>query len=265
MKRAKIDFRNIPMTLLLTLTLAASPAIAQEEEENQEPATAEAQAETTEPTGETDAAAEDAQGEAAEPRVDLRSYALGVQLGQNVNNVYGNVEVDYEVLLKGLKDELAGERSVELADYEIAEYVEETRAELRGDMQALENLRESRKFLRENAQREDVTVLENGLQYIVINEGEGETPEPTDRVKVHYRGTLTDGTEFDSSLDGDPATFPVRGVIQGWQEALVLMKEGAKWELFIPPYLAYGQQGSGRAIGPNEALIFEVELLEIMD
>jgi len=120
-------------------------------------------------------------------------------------------------------------------------------------------------FLKENAKKEGVKTLPSGLQYKVIKEGEGKSPKATDTVSVHYRGTLLDGTEFDSSIKrGEPAEFPVNGVIKGWTEALQLMKQGAKWMLYIPANLAYGARGTpGGPIGPNETLIFEVELLKV--
>ena len=119
-------------------------------------------------------------------------------------------------------------------------------------------------FLANNAKKEDVTVTESGLQYEVIQSGEGRSPGRTDRVTVHYRGTLVDGREFDSSYKrGEPATFPLNRVIAGWTEGLQLMKEGDKWRLFIPSNLGYGQRGAGGMIGPNETLIFEVELLKV--
>ena len=120
-------------------------------------------------------------------------------------------------------------------------------------------------FLRYNATKEGVVTLPSGMQYRVMQEGTGASPGFRDRVTVHYRGTLVDGIEFDSSYahGGQPATFPVNRVIKGWTEALQLMQEGDKWELYIPSNLAYGEQGSGESIGPNETLIFEVELIKV--
>ncbi len=119
-------------------------------------------------------------------------------------------------------------------------------------------------FQAENAQREGVVTLPSGLQYEVLAEGDGATPGATDRVVTHYHGTLIDGTVFDSSVErGQPATFPVNGVIAGWTEALQLMQEGDKWRLVLPPELAYGERGAGQQIGPNATLVFEVELLEV--
>ncbi len=128
-----------------------------------------------------------------------------------------------------------------------------------------ENLQAGRAFLAAKADEDDVTVLPSGLMYKVISAGDGATPGAADRVTVHYRGTLIDGTAFDSSYDrGQPATFPVNGVIAGWVEALQLMSVGAKWELYIPSELAYGPHGAGGVIGPDCALVFEVELLDIV-
>jgi FKBP-type peptidyl-prolyl cis-trans isomerase len=129
---------------------------------------------------------------------------------------------------------------------------------------ARKNKEEGRAFLEENGKKKDVVTLPSGLQYRIIEEGKGNSPGPTSFVTVHYRGTNLDGTEFDSSYNrGEPAVFQTSGVISGWCEALQLMSEGAKWELFIPPDLAYGHNGMPPAIGPNATLIFKVELIAI--
>ena len=120
------------------------------------------------------------------------------------------------------------------------------------------------KFIMENKNKEGVVTLPSGLQYKVLQEGTGRTPTATDTVSTHYRGTLLDGREFDSSYKrNEPTEFPVNRVIKGWTEALQLMKEGSKWMLYIPPHLAYGERGAGGLIGPNETLIFEIELLKV--
>ena len=130
--------------------------------------------------------------------------------------------------------------------------------------QGQENQEQGETFLAENGKKEGVVSLPSGLQYKVVDEGTGETPAATDTVVTHYRGTLIDGKEFDSShRRGEPANFPVNRVIAGWTEALQLMQVGAKWELFIPPDLAYGERGAGREIGPHSTLIFEIELIGI--
>ena len=131
-------------------------------------------------------------------------------------------------------------------------------------MQAQKNLEEGEKFLEENKKKEEVVTLESGLQYIVIKEGKGEHPKMTDEVETHYHGTFINGKVFDSSYDrGKSISFPVGGVIPGWTEALMLMKPGSKWKLFIPSELAYGTRGAGGVIGPNTTLIFDVELISI--
>jgi FKBP-type peptidyl-prolyl cis-trans isomerase FklB len=129
---------------------------------------------------------------------------------------------------------------------------------------AWQNKKEGQAFLQENGKRADVVILPSGLQYRIIEEGSGASPGPTDSVTVHYRGTLIDGTEFDSSYSrGQPSTFQINGVIMGWYETLQMMCEGSKWELFVPSDLAYGTQGAGPGIGPNSTLIFEVELVAV--
>ena len=129
---------------------------------------------------------------------------------------------------------------------------------------AEKNKTEGEAFLAQNSKKEGVKTLPSGLQYKVIKEGTGKTPKADDTVVTNYRGTSIDGTEFDSSYKrGQPATFPVKGVIAGWTEALQLMKEGSKWELFIPSNLAYGERGAGNFIGPNAALVFEIELITV--
>jgi FKBP-type peptidyl-prolyl cis-trans isomerase FklB len=134
----------------------------------------------------------------------------------------------------------------------------------RRDTLAEENRKRGEAYLAENRRKPGVKTLDSGVQYKVIKEGSGKSPKPTDTVSVHYRGTLIDGTEFDSSYKhGGPATFPVKGVIPGWQQVLPLMKEGGKLEVAIPSAVAYGESGAGRAIGPNETLLFEIELIAV--
>lgn len=146
--------------------------------------------------------------------------------------------------------------------------MQEMMAEQEGQQEKAQELaKEGEKFRKENAEKDGVKVTDSGLQYEVLEEGDGDTkPSENSTVKAHYHGTLVDGTVFDSSIDrGEPVDFPVDGVIEGWQEALQLMSEGDKWRIVLPPELAYGEQGAGGEVGPNATLIFEVELLEVSD
>jgi len=195
------------------------------------------------------------------------SYSIGMDIGGNLKR--GSVEVDPDLLAKGLKDSYGGGKTIlteDQARQAIAEFQKTLMAKQAETMQKLseKNKADGEKFLAENAKKEGVKTLPSGLQYKEIKAGTGKTPKSTDTVTTHYKGTLIDGTEFDSSYKrGEPVSFPVSGVIAGWTEALQLMKEGAKWQLFVPPNLAYGERGAGREIGPNATLIFEVELISI--
>jgi FKBP-type peptidyl-prolyl cis-trans isomerase len=195
------------------------------------------------------------------------SYALGLEIGASLKQL--GAEIDMDVFARGVEDNLKGNEPL-LTPQQAAEIKQEffkklqaERAERNKDL-AEKNRKEGEKFLAENKKKDGVTTTASGLQYEVLTEGDGPTPKATDQVTVHYRGTLIDGTEFDSSYNrGEPVTFPVQGVIAGWTEALQLMKVGSKYRLFIPSNLAYGERGAGQVIGPNATLIFEVELLEI--
>ena len=195
------------------------------------------------------------------------SYSIGMDIGGNLKR--GAVEVDPDMLAKGLKDSYVGGKTLLTEDQarQVIEGFQKTLAAKKAEaMKKLseKNKADGEKFLAENAKKEGVKSLPSGLQYKEITPGNGKSPKATDSVTTHYKGTLIDGTEFDSSYKrGEPATFPVSGVISGWTEALQLMKEGAKWQLFIPPNLAYGERGAGRDIGPNATLIFEVELISV--
>ena len=208
---------------------------------------------------------------AAELKLDTSknriSYTIGVNIGQDFKAQ--DMDVDPDVLLMGLKDVLAG-KELQLTDEEMVQEVQNFQQEMQAKMvaemeeQATRNKAEGESFLAENAKQEGVVVTESGLQYKILEPGEGDAPGPADLATVHYRGTLIDGTQFDSSYDrGQPATFPVGGVIPGWTEALQLMKPGAKWQLFIPAELAYGDRGAGQDIGPNATLLFDVELISV--
>ena len=188
--------------------------------------------------------------------LDKVNYSLGYELGEDLRRL--NLEARPESLMRGVEDALSGARpAVKPSERREALGAIETR-------RATENLERSRAFLAENAGKDGVKTLPSGLQYREIQGGEGATPQASDRVSVNYRGRLIDGTEFDSSYRrGKPSTFQVRRVIPGWREALQLMREGAKWELYVPPELAYGERSPSRWIPPNSALIFEVELLSV--
>lgn len=198
---------------------------------------------------------------------DKLSYALGLNIGNSFKQQ--SIEIKPDIFLKGIKDAFAGGKQL-LSDDEIRETMVVLNKELaEKKAEAMKKLAEKNKedavtFFAENKKKEGVKTLASGLQYKIITEGKGKSPKATDTVTVHYRGTLIDGKEFDSSYRrGEPATFPVNGVISGWTEALQLMKVGSKWQLFLPSDLAYGEKGAGNLIGPNAALIFEVELISV--
>ncbi|MCR9234075.1 MULTISPECIES: FKBP-type peptidyl-prolyl cis-trans isomerase [Gimesia] len=195
------------------------------------------------------------------------SYGIGYNLGQNL--MRDNLDLDPQVLAKGIMDAMTKQKP-QMTEDEIRATLLAFQQQLQKDAQtkmqkeAEANVAKGKKFLADNAKKEGVKTTKSGLQYKVIKSGSGKTPKLTDEVTTHYRGTLIDGTEFDSSYKRkQPATFPVNRVIGGWTEALQLMKEGDKWQLFIPSDLAYGERGSGPDIGPNEVLIFDIELLKV--
>jgi FKBP-type peptidyl-prolyl cis-trans isomerase FklB len=198
---------------------------------------------------------------------DKAGYSIGANIGANLKR--DGVDVNVDAIVAGLKDSLAGanpqltpeeqQETLTLLQKAIHDKAVAARQEL-GEKAK----KEGEAFLAANKSKDGVRTLRSGLQYKVLVEGTGAQPKPTDKVTVQYRGALIDGTEFDSSYKhGAPATFGVNEVIPGWTEALPLMKTGAKWQLFIPASLAYGEHGAGRDIPPNAALIFEVELLNI--
>jgi len=198
---------------------------------------------------------------------DKVSYSMGLDIGRMLK--MQGVDVDLELVTRGLKDAYTGNQPL-LTDEEMQEVLTNFKKEFIAKQQELakqqgeKNKKEGEIFLETNKKKEGVQTLPSGLQYKVLKAGAGKKPTATDTVTVHYRGTLIDGKEFDSSYRrGKPATFPVNGVIPGWTEALQLMEEGAKWELFIPSNLAYGERSAGGDIGPNATLIFEVELISI--
>ena len=197
---------------------------------------------------------------------EKNSYSVGANWGNSLKKQ--EVDVDLEVLIRGLREAFVGQSA--LSDEQIRESMMALNKEIRAKQeekrkqQGEKNKQEGEKFLAENKTKPAVVALPSGLQYKVLTDGSGESPKPGDVVTVNYRGTLIDGTEFDSSYKrGQPATFPVNGVIKGWTEALQLMKQGAKYQLFIPANLAYGERAMGPDIGPNSTLIFDVELQDV--
>ncbi|MBW6459424.1 MAG: FKBP-type peptidyl-prolyl cis-trans isomerase [Bacteroidales bacterium] len=193
---------------------------------------------------------------------DSVSYSFGLLIGNNLK-VQNIEKINFDLLMQGLKNGYAENQDVirfEDANFIIQDYFTKKTSD-ESDM----NLKESISFLEENKTMEGVITLPSGLQYKELAAGNGESPQATDKVKVHYHGTFIDGEVFDSSKDrGEPIVFGVTQVIPGWTEALQLMKPGSRWMLYIPPGLAYGEQGAGGVIGPNQALVFEVELIEII-
>lgn len=195
------------------------------------------------------------------------SYTIGVQMGSQMAGIKDMINQD--ALFMGFRDSMQG-KDPQLTAEDMQTTMQGFQKTVMEKQQAKQseasskNTAEGDKFLAENKTKEGVKSTESGLQYMVITEGTGETPKATDTVITHYTGTLIDGKVFDSSYKrNSPATFPVNGVIKGWTEALQLMKVGSKWKLFIPSELAYGERGAGADIGPNQVLIFEIELLEI--
>jgi FKBP-type peptidyl-prolyl cis-trans isomerase FklB len=193
------------------------------------------------------------------------SYTIGLNIGRDF--VSQEVEIDTAALMAGVRDGLGGQKP-RLSDEEMLAEVKSFREAMMAKQEAKQkevaakNQTEGAAFLAKNAKEPGVVVRESGLQYKVLKEGTGPLPTADSIVSVHYRGTLLDGSEFDSSYErNEPLTLPVGGVIPGWTEALTLMKEGSKWQLYIPAALAYGEAGAPPAIGPNATLLFEVELL----
>lgn len=199
--------------------------------------------------------------------VEKVSYALGMDVGFSFQSL--PAEIDIDALIQGISDISKGE-TPQLNEQEFAAEMQQFQAQMQQKQQEMkaeaegQNKEAGDAYLAENKEREGVTVTESGLQYEVLVEGDGEIPTADKSVTVHYTGTLIDGTVFDSSVErGEPATFPVNGVIQGWIEALQLMAEGSKFRLVIPSNLAYGERGAGQQIGPHSTLVFEVELLSV--
>jgi FKBP-type peptidyl-prolyl cis-trans isomerase FklB len=194
---------------------------------------------------------------------DKASYSIGLNIGTNFKKQ--NVELNPDALLAGVKDALSGKKPA-LNEQEVREVMNTWSKELQEKQKAMadKNGADGKKFLDDNKKKEGVKTTASGLQYKVLKEGNGPQPKATDTVTVDYKGTLIDGTEFDSSYKrGQPTTFPLNGVIKGWTEGLQLMKTGGKYQFFIPSDLAYGPRAMGPDIAPNSTLIFEVELKNV--
>lgn len=213
------------------------------------------------------AAAAKSENSALPTQKDKFGYVIGLDIGNMLKKQY--IDINPNTLLLGLKAALNDEKML-LTESEQKEILTELQKTVQAkqtearNKQLEKNKKDGEEFLAKNKTTKGVVTLPSGLQYKVIAEGKGTSPAVTDTVTVNYQGTLIDGTEFDSSYKrGQPATFPVTGVIKGWTEALQLMKPNSKWELYIPPELAYGERGAGSNIGPNSTLIFNVELLSV--
>jgi FKBP-type peptidyl-prolyl cis-trans isomerase len=199
---------------------------------------------------------------------DKASYSIGVSIGKNLKDQ--KVEIQTDILVKGLLDAYTGAKT-QLTEKEMGDVLTQFQQEIMAKAQEEaakkggENKSKGEKFLEDNKNKPGVKTTPSGLQYTVISEGTGPKPTASSTVKVHYTGKLIDGTTFDSSVDrGEPIEFPLNGVIKGWTEGVQLMSKGSKYKFFIPSDLAYGDRGAGNAIGPNETLVFEVELLDIV-
>lgn len=241
------------------------------------PATPPSKPASTQSTTKTPAAAAKKPATAAKPATPAalttakqkNSYALGMSIGLGLKKQGLDKSVDSPLVVRGLREALTGSKTAMTED-EMKAALQQLRTEFQGAQEAkakeagASNRKEGDAFLATNKSKDGVKVLPDGLQYKVLTEGNGPKPTKTDTVTVNYRGTLIDGKEFDSSYKrGQPATFPVGGVISGWTEALQLMPVGSKWQLFIPADLAYGDRGAGADIAPGDTLIFEVELLSV--
>jgi FKBP-type peptidyl-prolyl cis-trans isomerase len=196
------------------------------------------------------------------------SYSIGYNIGGNFHSQQID-SLNLQQIMKGIKDGMEDSEPA-ISDSAMGAMMRSfqqrvmSQQKQRSKQQAQSNKQKADAFLAENKKKEGVMTTESGLQYKILDEGSGPSPGSNDTVRVHYKGTLIDGTVFDSSYKrGEPTEFPVGGVIEGWTEALKMMKEGAKWKLFIPPELGYGQRDPRGAIGPNETLIFEVELIKV--
>jgi FKBP-type peptidyl-prolyl cis-trans isomerase len=271
---AEWDNSFMPKTCTLAVNLFApaiillATAVAQQPAAPKTQTTPPAKSQTTAKTGQT-GAAKTATPLTLKTKKEKFSYALGMNIGNGMHKQ--GVEIDPSILARGMKDALAGRKSL-LSEDEARAVIMQVQSEVRQKEQekaqqaGAANKKEGEDFLASNKAREGVVTLPSGLQYKILAQGTGPKPAATDSVVCNYRGTLINGKEFDSSYKGgQPITFAVNGVIKGWTEALQLMPVGSKWQLFIPSGLAYGERGAGADIGPDATLIFEVELLSIQN
>jgi FKBP-type peptidyl-prolyl cis-trans isomerase FklB len=255
---------NKPLSLCAALLLAASGALgAQQQQQPAQQPTAAA------PAQKPAAPAPPAPNAAGKPESlhDRASYIIGLNLGRSLKSQ--EIPVTPDLIVQGLRDGLGGGTAL-LSEEEINAAMQNFQQEMLAKQQekskalSAKNQKEGEDFLAKNKARKEVKATASGLQYEVLKEGTGATPKPTDQVTVHYKGTLLDGTVFDSSYErNEPATFAVNQVIPGWVEALQLMKPGSKYKVYIPASLAYGETGAGPQIGPNSTLVFEIELLSV--
>lgn len=197
---------------------------------------------------------------------EMLSYGIGVSVARNLKKQ--GSEMDMDLLVRGLRDGIAG-KPLLIPEKDLRKLMNSYQSEVRQRMQKdrrvaqEENRKREQVFLEKNKSEKDVVVLPSGLQYRILKTGAGRQPTEADLIECNYRGTLLDGTEFDATEAGHPATLKLSALIIGWKEALKLMPEGARWQIFIPSKLAYGERGVGTEIGPNETLLFDVELLAI--
>ena len=248
------------LVVLLAAALFAVAAAAQTKKEEPKPAA-------------KPAAKADAKGAKTEPKLELKTeqdklaYSLGADIGARLKDL--KTDLDMKVFVRGVEDKLKDREPAITPDEQTnvkKTFFDKKKEEAQAETKALseKNRRDGETFLADNTHKPGIKVTSSGLQYQILQEGTGEMPKATDKVSVQYKGTLLDGTEFDSSYKrGQPASFPVSGVIKGWTEGLQLMKVGSKYKFFIPAALAYGERGAGKDIGPNSTLIFEVELIGI--
>jgi FKBP-type peptidyl-prolyl cis-trans isomerase FklB len=266
---------SIRVTILLLIAASLLPnSVAEQQPAQTQPATS-PKSQTpsaTPPKSQPGAATKRALARPAAPltlktQKDKASYALGMNFGTGLRKQ--SIDIDPAILARGLRDSFSSGKTL-LTEDEAKAVLTQLQTDMRKKQQEMAqqlgdtNKKQGMEFLEANKTKDGIVTLPSGLQYKVIQEGTGPKPAATDTVVCNYRGTLLDNTEFDSSYKrGQPATFPVTGVIKGWTEALQLMPVGSKWQLFIPSELAYGDRGAGGQIGPNATLIFEVELLSI--